>query len=474
MKRLKCILFAIIFVLTTGFTNYDISMNIEKNKEMEITINILTDSLDEIDNVISLLEDKNTGYDISRNDSNDKYGLKIYKHVDNIDNVSFGKREDEFKLLYLHDNEFTKETETKMFNVDKQFDTNRYAANFYVDISELNINLNNAAVTYTLTLPEKPESNNAQFVNEEGNVLTWNIGANKTDIDFVFKLKSYDTIYYIVAIVIAIFLVFSIISNLFSKGGDPKNDSEHKKTNSGPTDLDRRIQNFTQNSLNKNITNNSNNVVNNNVINNNLNNNNGNNVTSNSSINQNNNMINQSNLATGIPIIKPDFNNSSSDVKKQGIFDKLKKEDTSIGTLYDTNSIPTNEEFNKLINNVSNSSNTVNTDNTNNTINNVNMVNTENTVNNIDASNTNNNIDIKSDNVITNSDIIRTVPIIQNNKLDVNNVEHNLNNMFEYEEPTKEEIQEKVEPDDNSEIKTGPVIKFNNKEIVITKNDEEE
>ena len=42
------------------------------------------------------------------------------------------------------------------------------------------------------------------------------------------------------------------------------------------------------------------------------------------------------------------------------------------------------------------------------------------------------------------------------------------------EEPVKEEIQEKVEPDDNSEVKTVPVIKFNNKEIVITKNDEEE
>ena len=56
--------------------------------------------------------------------------------------------------------------------------------------------------------------------NEEGNVLTWNIGANKTDIDFVFKLKSYDTIYYIVAIVIAIFLVFSIFGYLYIHNRD--------------------------------------------------------------------------------------------------------------------------------------------------------------------------------------------------------------------------------------------------------------
>ena len=62
---------------------------------MDLSIDILSDYLDEIENVISLIEDKNNGYEITRNDSEDKYGLKIYKHFDNIDNVSFGERSEE-------------------------------------------------------------------------------------------------------------------------------------------------------------------------------------------------------------------------------------------------------------------------------------------------------------------------------------------------------------------------------------------
>ena len=464
MKRVKYLFLVFIFFITTGFTNYDISMNIEKNKEMDLSIDILSDYLDEIENVISLLEDKNTGYEITRNDSNDKYGLKIYKHFDNIDNVSFGERSEEFNLLYLHNDDYNKEIETKMFNVDKQFDINRYAANFYIDISQLNINLSNAIITYTLTLPGNTESNNAQSVNEEGNVLTWNIGSIKTEIDFVFKLKSYDTIYYIVAIVFAIFLVFSIISNLFSKGDESNRDSQEKRKVSGPTELDRRIQNFTQNSLNKNINNNTsnyNNRTNNNMINNNnnLNNNNRNiNINSNNNVsnirNENISVVNNNNLVNGIPLIKPDVNSELSQTKKQGIFDKLKKEDKSIGTLYDTNNIPSNEEFNKLINNVSNSNNSINTDST---------------INNGDNLET---IDVKSVDK-ENSGVVPTVSVIKNQKLDVNNVTPNLNDMFEYEEPVSNESVEE-ESKEKTEIKDGPVIKFNNKEIVVKKNDKEE
>ena len=194
----------------TGCSSYEMNMEINKDKSMNLSITILSNSDDvSISDNVSLLKDKleQYGFNVSEYNNEDNYGLVINKYYDNIDDISYGLRKDEFDLLYFYNNDYDIEVENKMFNVDKGFDVNRYAANMYVDLSGLDINIENANIVFKVVVPNGTISNNANLVSEDGNTLTWNISSlGKTDIDFVFEVQSYDFIYYGIGVVIIIFL----------------------------------------------------------------------------------------------------------------------------------------------------------------------------------------------------------------------------------------------------------------------------
>lgn len=248
MKKIKYLIVGLFLILLTGCSSYDMSMSINRNKSMDLSINIVSTSSEEINKYIDTLKEKYESNDFKVEEfTRDKnYGIRITKHYDNIDNNSFAERTDKFDLLYLYNNDYDKSIETKIFNVDKGFASNRYAANFFVDLTNIDIDLSNTEVTFVAYLPKGNVSNNAGSVSEDGNTLTWNItNKGRTDIEFVFELGSYDTIYFIVAIFIAIFLVFSIISAILSKSGDASS-----------SDVDRDIEilsnNAKYNNMNKN------------------------------------------------------------------------------------------------------------------------------------------------------------------------------------------------------------------------------
>ena len=223
MKKIKYLIVALFLILLTGCSSYDMSMSINKNKSMDLSINIVSTSKEEISKYVDSLKEKYevNDFKVEEFTRDNNYGIRITKHYDNIDNNSFAERTDKFDLLYLYNNDYDKSIETKIFNVDKGFASNRYAANFFVDLTNKDIDLSNTEVTFVAYLPKGNVSNNASSVSEDGNTLTWNItNKGRTDIEFVFELGSYDTIYFIVAIFIAIFLVFSIISAILSKSGD--------------------------------------------------------------------------------------------------------------------------------------------------------------------------------------------------------------------------------------------------------------
>lgn len=223
MKKIKYLIVGLFLILLTGCSSYDMSMSINKNKSMDLSINIVSTSSEEISKYIDSLKEKyeSNDFNVEEFTKDNNYGIRISKHYDNIDNNSFAERTDKFDLLYLYNNDYDKSIETKIFNVDKGFASNRYAANFFVDLTNKDTDLSNTKVTFTVNLPKGSVSNNASSVSEDGNTLTWNItNKGRTDIEFVFELGSYDTIYFIVAIFIAIFLVFSIISTILSKSGD--------------------------------------------------------------------------------------------------------------------------------------------------------------------------------------------------------------------------------------------------------------
>ena len=378
------------------------SMSINKNKSMDLSIYIVSTSSEEISKYIDSLKEKyeSNDFNVEEFTKDNNYGIRISKHYDNIDNNSFAERTDKFDLLYLYNNDYDKSIETKIFNVDKGFASNRYAANFFVDLTNIDIDLSNTKVTFTVNLPKGSVSNNASTLSEDGNTLTWNItNKGRTDIEFVFELGSYDTIYFIVAIFIAIFLVFSIISAILSKSGDASS-----------SDVDRDIEILSNNAkyynMNKNKPS-------------------GSGVYSNYMNNRN--------------------NNSNSNVKKPELVKFNNNEN----------------DFNKMMGNVSIVNNGMTNNNTN----------SNNISNNISNNNDISNYPVNDNNVINNNFSNDT---IMNNNIN-NNPDLNINksvdmvNSFDYEEPVdNKEIEEEVNNYDPD------IIRVNNKDVVVTKENNED
>ena len=394
MKKIKYLIVALFLILLTGCSSYDMSMSINKNKSMDLSINIVSTSKEEISKYVDSLKEKYevNDFKVEEFTRDNNYGIRITKHYDNIDNNSFAERTDKFDLLYLYNNDYDKSIETKIFNVDKGFVSNRYAASFFVDLTNKDIDLSNTKVTFAAYLPKGNVSNNASSVSEDGNTLTWNItNKGRTDIEFVFELGSYDTIYFIVAIFIAIFLVFSIISAILSKSGDASSSDVDR-------DLEILSNNAKYNNINKNKPNN-------------------NGVYSNYMNNKNNNSNNNN-------VKKPElvkFNNNNDN------------------------------DFNKIMGNVS-------------------VVNNGISNNNVNMNNNNQNNDIfnypTNDNNVMNNNFNNTI----NNNPDLNiNKSVDVVNSFNYEEPVdNKEVVEEVNNYDPD------IIRVNNKDVVVTKENNED
>lgn len=425
MKKIKYLIVGLFLILLTGCSSYDMSMSINRNKSMDLSINIVSTSSEEINKYIDTLKEKyeSNDFKVEEFTRDNNYGIRITKHYDNIDNNSFAERTDKFDLLYLYNNDYDKSIETKIFNVDKGFASNRYAANFFVDLTNIDIDLSNTEVTFVAYLPKGNVSNNAVSVSEDGNTLTWNItNKGRTDIEFVFELGSYDTIYFIVAIFIAIFLVFSIISAILSKSGDASS-----------SDVDRDIEilsnNAKYNNMNKNRP--GNNGVYSNYMNNRNNNSNNNNVKKPELVKFNNNNDKDFNKIMGNV-------NVVNDVKKPEL------------VKFNNNN---QNNFNGSMNN-GNRQELVSFNNNN-----------ENMNNNISRP-LNNNVNFNDNSNIVN-DNIKTNEFDNNPDLNINKSVDMVNNV-NYEAPFNSENVEEVNNYDPN------IIRVNNKEVVVTKANKED
>lgn len=424
MKKIKYLIVGLFLILLTGCSSYDMSMSINRNKSMDLSINIVSTSSEKINKYIDTLKEKyeSNDFKVEEFTRDNNYGIRITKHYDNIDNNSFAERTDKFDLLYLYNNDYDKSIETKIFNVDKGFASNRYAANFFVDLTNIDIDLSNTEVTFVAYLPKGNVSNNAGSVSEDGNTLTWNItNKGRTDIEFVFELGSYDTIYFIVAIFIAIFLVFSIISAILSKSGDASS-----------SDVDRDIEilsnNAKYNNMNKNRP--GNNGVYSNYMNNRNNNSNNNNVKKPELVKFNNNENDFNKIMGNVNVV--------NDVKKPEL------------VKFNNNN---QNKFNGSMNN-GNRQELVSFNNNN-----------ENMNNNISRP-LNNNVNFNDNSNIVN-DNIKTNEFDNNPDLNINKNVDMVNNV-NYEAPFNSENVEEVNNYDPN------IIRVNNKEVVVTKENKED
>lgn len=423
MKKIKYLIVGLFLILLTGCSSYDMSMSINRNKSMDLSINIVSTSSEEINKYIDTLKEKyeSNDFKVEEFTRDNNYGIRITKHYDNIDNNSFAERTDKFDLLYLYNNDYDKSIETKIFNVDKGFASNRYAANFFVDLTNIDIDLSNTEVTFVAYLPKGNVSNNASSVSEDGNTLTWNItNKGRTDIEFVFELGSYDTIYFIVAIFIAIFLVFSIISAILSKSGDASS-----------SDVDRDIEILSNNAKYNNM--NKNRPGNNGVYSNYMNNRNN---------NSNNNNVKKPELVK--------FNNNENDFNKM------------MGNVSVVNDVKKPELVKFNNNNQNNFNGSMNNGNRQEL---VSFNNNENMNNNISRP-LNNNVNFNDNSNIVN-DNIKTNEFDNNPDLNINKSVDMVNNV-NYEAPFNSENVEEVNNYDPN------IIRVNNKEVVVTKANKED
>lgn len=481
MKKIKVFLLSIFFVLLTGCSNYEMTMNINKNKSMNLSLIVFTET--NYDNLISepsLQLDKleKNGYSVKEYIIDNKNGLIISKEIDNIDSISNGKKNTEFNLLYFYNDEYSIAKESEMFNVEKSFLSNKYFANFYVNLMDLNIDFNNSNVVFKLFVPNGTESNNADLVSSDGKELTWNISSlEKNEIDFVFSLKSYDYIYYGVAILIVIILIFCIIGSLFTKSGDVHNKIEN----------DDVIKNTNNNSVDMNVVS-TKNIVNNNTINNNNKvNNNANfsnkNVQASKNINQNHVGVENTdfkfnnNSHSVVNSLVPELNRTNYDKvnveKKKGLFARKKQKNVDNNSV-EVNSL-NNSVFSNVVNNVNN--NTF-VDNKDVSLLNVNSQNVQ--INSVEKLEQSSDIPVVGGDYMSNGQMTNNnqqeVKSTLNPNLNINTINHNnsLNDSFTYynDGVTSKESEEVNNFDDDHDI-DAPVIMVNNSSFVVNKKENE-
>lgn len=466
MKFIKRILTLTLIILITGCSNYEMTMKIGKDKSMEYSIMITSNSYNnEIASNISFYKEKLEphGYTISEYNTNNQYGIIISKYFENIDTISNGIRSEEYNLLYLYTNDYNEEIESKMFNIAKGIDNNRYAANFYVDLSQIPNIPQNATVTFKVELPNTPVSSNATNTSEDGKILTWNINhTGKTEIDFVFELNSYDFIVYAVSVIIVVLLFFLIISNLFGKS-EKEMRKEARKVSS--TEINNRIQNISNNAYQKAGVNTAQPV----------NNPNNNKIIASPPVNNNNNIEIIPPQIEKNTITNDDISNFKTPEKKS-LFGKKQKNNQENENL---NNINYNNNIQNNLNNIANNIN-------NNSINSSNNI-QDNSINNntkdipvyTSESNSSNNIttpdpfaNLNESNIQTSKETLETLANIkpmESPALNINDTNVELNNQDIPLQPTTNNQTTPPQTNNNN-----PVIRVNNKSVVVSNTKKEE
>lgn len=177
-------------------------------------------------------EEKNAlekrGYKVVEYNNDGYEGIKATLKIDNIDNVSV---EEDLKVK-LSDILLEDFDDDKFFTVKKGFFKNTYTANFVYEMndntsSSAPINLSNLDIKYTVKLPDKSISNNADIVRD--NELSWIISLDKTtNVEYSFEMLNMTNIYIAGGIGILLVIVIIVVIILISK---KKHKSNNTNTN---------------------------------------------------------------------------------------------------------------------------------------------------------------------------------------------------------------------------------------------------
>ncbi len=489
MKKIKNILMLLLAFFITGCNNFNMSMEIKEDKSVDYKIIIASNSPNtSLENSIEEYKNKFSayGYNVSQYNENGTYGMVITKHFDNIDDISLGNKDDKFDLLYLYNNSYDPAIESRMFSVEKGLSSNKYTANFYVDLSNLGIDFNNATVKYSVILPVISSDNNSNSESIDGTELTWNITSpGVTDINYTFELNSYDYIYYGIAIAVVIILVIFILGNI---GGKSQSSTSQKGSitkqirdaNNSGYDVEKKIANLTAMSLNNSQkkktsleTNSSNkNAVNMDKI-----------ITEKKKKESENTNKTETKLDKRLKeneeIFNFEFNNEDGNKNKK---EQTKEKEEKLFNL-DLDSkqeeeitviepkIKKNDDFTNIVNNINKNTSTIN----------VNSKETK--INKKDEKTSDDNNEMfefditdkkEEDNDLENN--IGNVKMIKNDELNVNKVDKNVLNSFDFQE-LEPEINDKSQGEEEKELNdedfNSELINVNSKSVLVNKKKKE-
>lgn len=158
--------------------------------------------------------------------TDDKYvGFKASKHIDKAEDVS---------LQEAFGEGYVKDSENNKIKVEKNGSKTVYSQNAEIDLSGLNGMEKAITMKYTVKLPVKAKTNNAQEVSKDGKTLTWNLKAGEvTKVEFTASSGGINTTVIVIAVV-AVLVVAGIIC-VVAKGSkketaETKTEKEEEKS----------------------------------------------------------------------------------------------------------------------------------------------------------------------------------------------------------------------------------------------------
>ena len=209
MKRLsKIITMLLVVFLVTGCVRRKINMNISRNGEIELTAIIAyADSANMTVSESDKAKYKSNGFKVEDYNQDEYKGVKISKKF-KISEVS-SDSEVKFSLKDLE--------ETAKPIMFQKIGNKKYKANFVLDTRTSDGQSGSGVdISYTVTLPNKPISHNANSV--DGNTLTWtaDLGEEKA-INYEFSLGGISTSLIIIGIIVVAAVAIVIVVIVIGK-----------------------------------------------------------------------------------------------------------------------------------------------------------------------------------------------------------------------------------------------------------------
>lgn len=230
MKKLRKVLLSLILVIliVTGCSakQYDV-VKVDKDKNISLKSTIAMDDemlesilkissgdentqvTDEMKwNYLDTVVEKYTDWDKEKYEQDGFKGYTLtYKDKINIDDLSTTEDVDA-RYIYLSNNEVK---DSHLFKKENDVYKSIIKAQVPDEYDALYSNSDsNFEMTFTLILPNKSISNNADNVSKDGKTLTWNV-KKASEIDVEFKIEKTSIVVYIIIAIIIVAFIVSII-----------------------------------------------------------------------------------------------------------------------------------------------------------------------------------------------------------------------------------------------------------------------